>query len=83
MLLDISGGFYVSDELNNRVLFFPAGSSVATRVYGQSSFAVGSANAGGSNPTAATLNSPHGLAMDASGKLYVADWANNRVVVFP
>ena len=35
LALDRSGNLYVADSYNNRVLFYPAGSTTATRVYGQ------------------------------------------------
>src|SRR6185503_16716783 len=38
--------------------------------------------AGGASSTLAGLNSPRHLATDTSGRLYVADAANNRLVVF-
>jgi hypothetical protein len=34
--LDNGGGIYIADQGNNRVLFYPAGSVDASRVYGQS-----------------------------------------------
>jgi hypothetical protein len=33
--LDSSGNLYVADYTNSRVLFYPSGSTTATRVYGQ------------------------------------------------
>jgi hypothetical protein len=46
--LDSSGNLYVADQLNNRVLFYPSGSTTATRVYGQlGSFNTNFANDGG------------------------------------
>ena len=33
----------------------------------------------GGSPTAAELNQPHGVAVDASGNLFIADTANNRI----
>jgi hypothetical protein len=46
--LDSSGNLYVADETNNRVLFYPSGSTTATRVYGQlGSFTTNTANNGG------------------------------------
>jgi hypothetical protein len=71
----------VTDGANHRVLFFPAGSTTATRVYGQSTFTSGTANAGGP-VSAKTLNTPMGIAVDSSGRLFVADAYNHRVLVF-
>src|SRR5271168_4156556 len=46
--LDSGGNLYVADSYNSRVLFYPAGSTTATRVYGQGgSFTTGGSNEGG------------------------------------
>lgn len=80
--LDSSGNLYVADTGNNRILYFPAGSTTATRVYGQSSsFTASIANNGGVSAT--SLNQPLGLTLDSSGNLYVADMGNNRILYFP
>jgi len=82
VVVDKSGNLYVADLQNSRVLFYPAGSTTATRVYGQGgSFSTGTQNASGIN--ANSLNNPVGLALDSSGNLYVADWNNNRVLFYP
>jgi hypothetical protein len=79
---DGSGGIYVADENNNRVLHFPAGSTTADAVYGQGgSFTASTGNNGG--VSASSLYTPFGVAVDASGDLYVADTSNNRVLHFP
>jgi hypothetical protein len=82
MVLDTNSNLYLADQLNNRVLFFPADSTVPSRVYGQNSFSSGVSNGGGAI-TSGTLSQPAGVALDASGRLYVADSGNNRVVMFP
>jgi hypothetical protein len=76
--VDKNGNLYVSDTLNNRVLYFAAGSTTATGVYGQPDF-----TSTASGLTATTLNGPAGIAVDSAGGLYVADNYNNRVVYFP
>ena len=85
--LDRDGNLYVADTSNNRVLFFPAGSTVATRVYGQNgSFTTNVSNFGsgpGQPTTAGGLSSPEGVALDSQGNLYVADRGGNRVLFFP
>ncbi len=81
-VIDSNGNLYVADGNNNRVLFFPRGSTTATRVYGQNgSFTTGTANNGG--VSANSLNNPQGLALDGSGNLYVADQSNGRVLFYP
>jgi DNA-binding beta-propeller fold protein YncE len=72
---------YVADYGNNRVLFFPFGSTSATRVYGQQGlFNSSTPNNGG--VTANSLNQPTGLALDSLGNLYICDSSNNRVLLF-
>ncbi|MCE9498942.1 MAG: NHL repeat-containing protein, partial [Leptospira sp.] len=80
--LDSSNGLYVCDFSNNRVLYFPSGSTSATIVYGQNDFSSGLANRGG-NAAANTLSGPTGIALDSFGGLYVVDSNNHRVLYFP
>ena len=82
LTLDSSGDLYVADELNNRVLFYPAGSTTATRVYGQGgSLTTNAANQGGIS--ANSLYQPYGTSLDSSGDLYIGDTFNNRVLFYP
>src|ERR1039457_2650406 len=81
-VLDSVGNLYAADNSNNRVLFYPAGSTTATRVYGQGgSFTTGTSNTGG--VTANSLSGPYHVALDSTGNLYVPDNANNRVLFYP
>jgi len=81
--LDGSCGLYVADTGNNRVLYFPAGSTTATRVYGQGDFGGRQVNGNAGTPDASHLNQPGGVALDGNDNLYVADTGNNRVLYFP
>ena len=67
--LDASGNFYISDSGNNRIRRVSA-SGIITTVAGS-----GIAGFGGDGgpATAAQLSSPSGVALDASGNLYIAD----------
>jgi len=78
--VDPNGGLYISDMLNNRVLHYPAGSTIADRVYGQTSFTANQSNPAG--PGARSLYHPQGLAIGSTG-LYVSDSSNNRVLHYP
>jgi sugar lactone lactonase YvrE len=91
--LDAAGNIYIADAGNNRVLEFakagnPPGSSdaIASRSYGQGSVADFSDTqcsdgvAGDPPPSNHTMCNPGGVAIDASGNLFVADSGNNRVI---
>lgn len=79
---DASGGLYISDSSNHRILYFAAGDTTADRVYGHAgSFTSGVRN-DGNTPSADSLSFPRGLVVDAQGGLYVADRDNNRVLYF-
>ncbi|MBN8220370.1 MAG: NHL repeat-containing protein [Spirochaetes bacterium] len=86
--IDSSGGVYISDYSNNRVLYFLTGSTTATRVYGQyGSFSCNLANnngaCGNGSPSANNFYGPVGIYLDSSDGLYVADSQNHRVLYFP
>jgi len=76
--VDGSGGLYVADQGNNRVLYYPKGSTTATVVYGQPDMSSRAKHAG-----ATGFDKPDGVAADDSGGLYVADESNNRVLYYP
>ncbi|HSZ24538.1 MAG TPA: NHL repeat-containing protein [Cytophagaceae bacterium] len=71
--IDASGNLYVADSFNNLIRKIDP-SGVVTTLAG--SGAVGSTNAIG---IAASFNQPSGVAIDASGNLYVADSYNNLI----
>ena len=77
-----TGRLFVADSGDNRVLVFDttrlASGMAASAVLGQATFASSAASAG-----QAGLTDPTGLAYDpATGRLYVADSGDNRVLVF-
>jgi hypothetical protein len=79
--VDVNDTLWVADRENNRVLRFDTVSnnadtnSSADGVLGQPNFISSSLGAG-----AAGLNTPCSVSVSASGKLFVADRANNRVL---
>ncbi len=89
---DVAHRVYVGDAQNNRVLVFndpfallvavdQTSDFAANVVFGQAgSFVTNTANEGGLS--ADSLDSPQGVAIDASGNLFVADVNNNRALVF-
>jgi len=94
--VDAEGDLYVADSANSRVLRFasPFNSGFefdqpAEAVFGQASFTTSLCNRSvpATTPTADTLCSPAGTALDADGNLYVADGfggfgSNNRVLEY-
>jgi len=69
-----SGGVYVLDTGNHRMLYFASGASVATRVYGQGgTFVTGVCNKNGTT-AATTLCSPYAVVLDSNNKPYIADY---------
>ena len=86
MAFDGSGNLWVTDSGNHRVLRYPvdpanAGKVLTTadRVLGQTDFASKKYTTNVTN--ASQFNTPSGLAIDGSGRLYVSD-AAHRVLVF-
>ncbi|HEV2660671.1 MAG TPA: WxL domain-containing protein, partial [Ktedonobacteraceae bacterium] len=79
--LDANDNLYIADTSNNRILYYSAGQTTATRVYGQGGdFTDNTANDNGIG--SASLSSPAGVVLDASGNIYSADAANNRVLQY-
>lgn len=80
-------GLLVSDQVHNRVLFFPktgggytTGMSAA-KVFGQPDF-TSALLASAQNPEDNRMGSPHHIAADTDARIYVADTRHNRVLVF-
>jgi hypothetical protein len=71
--VDANGVVYISDTNNNRIILLePDGTAKV--------FAGGAAgNADATNPRKAGFSAPHGLAFDALGALYVADYSNDAI----
>jgi sugar lactone lactonase YvrE len=81
---DTAGNLYVADDFNHRVLRFSppfTDNMPANLVIGQADFSQNLPNRGG-GPAQNTLNHPKGLAVDAAGNLYAAEYDNNRVTRF-
>jgi sugar lactone lactonase YvrE len=82
--VDSAGNLYISDQDNNRVLEYNSPfttDTAADRVFGQGGFfTTPTCNASGISAT--SLCTPIGIAIDKSGRLYVADFSNSRVLEY-
>jgi hypothetical protein len=82
---DGSGGLYVVEEGNHRILYFANAASLpnganATNVLGQADFI---SNLAPAPPTASSFNFPNSMFIDNSAnQIWVADAGNNRVLRF-
>ncbi len=73
--LDAAGNVYVADQANNLIRKITAAGAVTTLS--------GTLTSGSSNATVigaiASYNGPTGVALDATGNVYVADFGNNQI----
>jgi len=74
--VDGGGSTYVADAGNNQILYYPANGSAGSVVAGGNGAGYSGDNG---RATAAKLNAPKGVAVDAAGNLYIADSGNNVV----
>ncbi len=76
---------FIADTNNNRVLIYNsipvANDANADVVVGQPDMVSALANQGG-GPAANTLYTPMSISVDSSGKLYIADTYNHRVLIY-
>jgi sugar lactone lactonase YvrE len=72
--VDTAGNLYIADYSNNRIRAVSGGTITTVAGNGVDGF---SGDAGPA--TIASLNGPGGVALDAAGNLYIADYNNNRI----
>jgi hypothetical protein len=79
--LDAWNGLFVADLSNNRIVYFPPNSQIASAVYGQAgSFLTNVYNNGGLS--SASIGAARSVAVDGMGGFFTADTLNARVLYF-
>ncbi len=78
LLYDSAGNFYIADTNNNAIRKVNAKTGVITTVAGTGS-PTGLYDGDNGPAVKATLNHPVGIALDASGNLYIADTGNHVI----
>ena len=73
--VDAAGNVYIADYSNNRIRKVSTAGIIST-IAGNGT---GAYTGDGGQATAATLNSPYGVAVDAVGNMYIADWGNSVI----
>lgn len=76
LAVDLTGNLYLIDYFNNRIRRVDAVTGTITAFAGNGQFGL---LGDGGPATAASLNLPEGLAVDAAGNVYIADTANCAV----
>jgi trimeric autotransporter adhesin len=74
--VDASGNIYIADSGNNRIRMVTRSTGIVTTVAGDGSYGY---KGDGGQATSAGLYIPYGVAVDASGNIYIADSGNNRI----
>jgi sugar lactone lactonase YvrE len=74
--VDAAGDVYIADFFNNVVREINVSTGTITTVAGNGTAGY---SGDGKAATSAQLDGPHGLTLDASGNLYIADYLNNVV----
>lgn len=77
-----SGKLFVASDTQHRILRYPDVASLANGAAAEAVIGQGSYTTTTPGATASTLHSPKGLHVDASGRLWVADYDNHRVLMY-
>lgn len=74
LAVDANGNLYIADSHNNRIREISGGVITTVAGNGEQGY-----SGDGGPATAASLWNPYGVALDASGNLYIADGPNSRI----
>ncbi|WP_247233359.1 MopE-related protein, partial [Telluribacter sp. SYSU D00476] len=74
--VDAAGNLYIADQHNQRIRRVSASNGTISTVAGTGVFEY---SGDGGPATSARINNPSGVAVDAAGNLYIADFGNQRI----
>jgi sugar lactone lactonase YvrE len=74
--VDTSGNVYIADRGNHRIRKVTISTGIITTIAGTGSTTF---SGDGGAATAANLNLPHGVCIDATNSMYISDSSNNRI----
>jgi sugar lactone lactonase YvrE len=75
--VDSANNIYIADSSNNRIRKVTASTGIIVTVAGTGT--AGYAGSDGGQATAAKLNAPQGVCVDAAGNIYIADTGNHVI----
>jgi sugar lactone lactonase YvrE len=78
VVFDATGDFYIDASFDSCIRKVTAATGIISTIAGNANVTAGYGGDGGP-AVDALLNFPYGMAMDASGDLYIADTSNNRI----
>jgi trimeric autotransporter adhesin len=76
--VDASGNIYIADTYNGRIRMVTKTTGIITTVAGDGTYGY---SGDGGLATSASLRFPYGVAVDASGNIYIADSGSNRILM--
>jgi trimeric autotransporter adhesin len=77
--VDASGNIYIADSGHDCIRMVTKSTGIITTVAGDGSLGYSGDSGDGGLATSARLSSPSGVAVDASGNIYIADTDNRRI----
>jgi invasion protein IalB len=76
LAVDADGNVFIADQSNHRIRKITASTGIITTIAGTGT---SGSSGDGEQATAAQLSTPQGVALDASGNIYIADRFNHRI----
>ena len=79
LAVDSAGNLYIADYIHSRIRKVDGFGNISTVAGSGTTTGIGAFSGDGGPATSAGLNSPTGVAFDAAGNMYIADYGNARI----